>query len=375
MDLPEREKSVRSGRRRLVVGLSNTPLGLSTVAELATEHLDELAEGSDLKLFEVSRRVGFRNSSKVVSRLRRAGVDTTPWEGPNPLAAFSAAFADQPAHERTLLEDIASLGDTTTELASAQRWSLPELADLLQVSGYHDIDYGELRVGLGTDTADLRRRWLRTVSRVFGIDEDRLAAQAQHVLARTSENETSVRMEEWSVLLEEAAPPVRCPNIQSINETEQSVLINGLFAASTWFVDISMWLLCQNAGTWDREKLFRTPLDGWSPRRSSVFRQVAIVADPPSHELLTRAAASEHSADRNAARNAIEMVPELDVDGTIRRNLASDPDLWVRGKPRPGPDDAPPAEFWTCPWCPTENAMEAEDCSGCEYGVRSDAEY
>lgn len=208
---------------------------------------------------------------------------------------------------------------------------------------------------------------------MYYINRDMLAAQAQLVLARTAEGGTSAGIAEWSVLEEESAPPVRQPNFDVMTGPGRKALVDGLFAASTWFVDTSMWLLCHKVGTWDRDKLFNTQLEDWSPRRSSVFRQVAIVADPPSRKLLERAAASEHSADRNAARNAIAMVSDLDTDGAIRKKLAADPDMWVRGKLLADPA-APKPEYWTCPWCPTQNPMDVEDCSGWEYGVGADAQ-
>lgn len=74
IDLPEREEPVRAGRRRLVVGTSNTPLGLSIVAELATEHLDELDEGSDRKLFRSRGESAFATASTSSLACERLGL-------------------------------------------------------------------------------------------------------------------------------------------------------------------------------------------------------------------------------------------------------------------------------------------------------------
>jgi hypothetical protein len=371
MEIPEPPEPAPKHRNMFVIPASRTPRGLSIVAELATQHLNELSPGSDRKIYDIAQRVWFVDGVRIVRLLRAAGIETKSWSRPNPLAGLIAAFGHQSKYEQELLSDITSLGEPghTTPLTTVDRWSLRELADLLNATGYSKIGFTEFRQAFTEDAPELRRPWLQAVAALFDLDLDKLAAQAQHVLTTTEHNE-SRQLEEWSVLTERSSPPARRPLFDRMRDVEQRAALEGLFAASDWVAHCSMWLLMNSTATWDREELFTMPLKDTTPSRASEVRQVAILASPVSTDLLERAAVSSRPSYRHAARRAIEMLTTLDPEMKLHQQLASDPDLWVRGRKLQAVVDAPPAEYWSCALCGCKNGTQVEDCCGCIRGRR-----
>lgn len=369
--LPEKSEVVQKGRRRfqMVSGGRLTP-GLAQVALAAVEHLSELPDNSGERVFEIAMHAPGRIAERIFTALARAGVDTSRrWKGFT--AGMRGWFSSIREGRAALLSDLISLGEPPAETTSEGLWSLTDIGDLLAATGYSDSPVTAIDRALIHDTSELRRAWLNATAEAYGIDKPAVVNQALH-LQQTIESSST--LDDW--LVASTTPLVKpslLPDLEKVLTTDQkSILLACLEADSSWLAWASADVLINLKGEdvpWDSRELFNREMSSWSRFRAGLFYTVAIMTAGDQRMSLLAEAASSDSADyRYAAKMVVSVAPELDADGSILGALGRDVDLSVR--PEEAEQVLPAPTHWSCNDCRTVNAMDIEDCQGCDDGVR-----
>jgi hypothetical protein len=364
--LPPKMTTVPRGRRKVaIVGGGRLVPGLVHVALAASSRLDELAEGSDERLFQIAKRATLDPANRIFAALARAGVDTSQrWE------FFGAEFNDwlsaDKIHEAALLADLISLADPGSPSNDDRLWSLTDVGDLLTATGYRDIGLDEFHRAFLYDSEQTRRSWLDAIADAYGIDKAAVASQAYH-MQQVSQDAKAIS-DNWFVA---SAKPLSerslSINLDAVLTDEQKrSLLSALKADSGWIACAAAVVVINlSAPPWDSRELFENDMSGWPRWRSGLLHMVAILTARDYRELLLARAAASGSADyRYAARMTIETTPDLDPDGLIMQALRRDVDLSVR--PKDARKEPPAPTHWTCDKCRAANDPDVEDCSACD---------
>ncbi|WP_216087558.1 NACHT domain-containing protein [Streptomyces viridosporus] len=371
LPLPQGPEMVQKGRRRweMVRGGPLTP-GLEQVALGAAEHLGELPDDAGERVFVLARHTPGRVAERIYAALARAGFDTRRRWGN--VAAGLRDWASSSLDDRTaLLSDLASLYGPCPESMDGGFWSLTALGDLLSATGYSDSPASEIGRAFAHDSADERRAWLDATADAYGIDKAAVAAQARHLQRITVPDSL---LGEWLVA---STPPLvelsPLPDLgQVLTDAQHTALLACLEADSSWIAWSAANVLInleRGRVPWDGQELFDRDMTHWPRHRAALFYAVAVMTSSDRRpSLLARAASSESADYRLAARMLISAVPSLDPNGSIVEALRRDADLSVR------PEDAhqatPAPTHWSCNHCRTVQALDTEDCPGCDDGVR-----
>lgn len=368
----------QSRRRSAIVGGAPLGRGVARVALQAVRHLDALPGTSAQWAFEVSMKASHGYGDKIRSALTAAHVDTSEWwNARNPLRHWLWR-GDHNQYETTLLEDIASLGSTTDELAGEPQgddlWSLTSSGDLLQATGYGSVSVEAFARAFVYDNEVTRRGWLDALTDAYGIDKHKAARQAAWMLQERIETirETWDFDENWFVM-SMSTPSGRVlteGGAANLSPEQQESLLDAIEADSDWLAwSAANVLINVPAPTWDPVEMFEKDMSGWSMDRAALVYAVAInTAGDKRAELFAKAAESPAGDYRIAAHYSLSINAELDGDGAVKERLRHDPDLTVR--PDPDRKDEPTASYWTCRRCRRRNEMETEDCPGCNNGSR-----
>jgi hypothetical protein len=374
LPLPPHGELINESRRRLVfVGGGELAAGLPQLALAAAECLGDLADGAGQRILEIAGHTPHGSAEPIYAALARAGVDTSrSWA--RWLSGVRNWATGHKYQELTLLSDMGSLAEPDPSRTDGF-WSLSELGDLLSASGYNGVSIRSFDAALTTDTEELRRAWLGAVADAHGLDRSVISNQALHVRKAANDSAKNTLGDDWFVA--SAAPidkpSLRCDLDTALKSEQHRTLVSCLDAHSDW-IAWSAAAIAINLGKpdWDSEQLFSKDMSHRPRDRAALVYLVAILsAGDKRSSLLRRAAASDSSDYRDAARMTISVTPRLDPDGSITAALQQDPDLAVRSKE--ARKLSPPPTHWSCGICRHVNALDVEDCPGCEDGTRPDS--
>ncbi|WP_222936629.1 NACHT domain-containing NTPase [Streptomonospora sp. PA3] len=371
---PEAEIVQESRRRAAFVGGGQLAPGLAQVALAAVSRLDELAEDSGERVFQIAMHATHGVGDKIVAALARAGIETSRrWRN---FGAIRDWMSTQEERKDALVADLSSLADPGPDPVGGGFWSLTDLGDLLAATGYPEIAAREFDRAFVHDSPQTRRSWLDAIADAYGIDKSVVASQAQH-LQRVSEEEngTSPVSDDWFVA---STRPLAKLSLSTnpgpaLRAEQQRTLLSCLEADSNWIAYSAANVLVNvNPPLLNSRELFDKDMSDWPLQRAGLLYTVAILtAGDESERLLAQAAHSDSADYRYAAQMTISVASELDFDGSIRDSLYRDADLSVR--PKDARKALPAPIHWTCRDCRTVNDIEIEDCPACDDGVRPDS--
>jgi hypothetical protein len=368
--LPLESEMVQKGRRRfeLVSGGHLKP-GLDQVALAAAKYLGELADDQGERLFEIAKHAPGRIAEQIFTELARAGFDTSRrWRN---LTRRMRDWASNRRDDRAeLLSDLMSLGGSHSESENENLWSLSDMGDLLTATGYPKSAASEIDRAFIHDTSEIRRAWLDAIADAYGIDKVAVAAQARH-LQQAIEAESL--LDEWLVAgTTPLVKPVLSPRLEERLTVDQRLtLLACLEADSSWIAWSAANVLANfdEGVPWDSQELFSKDMSRWPRPRAGLFYAIAILtAGDQRLPLLTQAACSDSADYRYAAGMVVSVASDLDFDGSVMQRLRRDVDLSVR--PEGAHQDLPAPTHWSCNDCRAVNAIDVEDCPGCDDGVR-----
>lgn len=371
LPLPQDPEMVRKSRRSWeMVGGGRLAPGLDRVALGAAEHLGELPDDAGERVFALAQHVPGRYAERIYAALARTGFDTRRRWGN--LAAGLRNWASGALNDRAaLLSDLVALHAPCPEPTNGDFWSLTALGDLLAATGYSDSPASEIDRAFAHVSAAKRRAWLDATADAYGIDKATVAAQAHRLQQIT---EPGPLLDEW---LFASTPPLVEPSLlpgigQILTDAQQTALLASLEADSSWMAWSAANVLINLEGghvPWDGQKLIDRDMTAWPRYRAGLFHAVAIMTSGDRRPSLLAWAASSDSADhRWAARLLISAIPRLDPNGSIEKMLRRDADLSVR--PKNAHQATPAPTHWSCNHCRTVQALDTEDCLGCDDGVR-----
>lgn len=371
LPLPQDPEVVRKSRRqwRMLSGEPLTP-GLERVALGAADHLGDLPEDAGERVFALANHAPRRVAERIYAALARTGFDTRRrWAD---ASATLRNWASGARDDRTaLLSDLVSLHGPCPESTDGDFWSLTALGDLLSATGYPDSPSSEIDRAFAYDSTAERRAWLDATADAYGIDKAAVAAQARHLRRITAPGPL---LNEWCVA---SASPRSKPSLlpglgQALTDAQQTALLACLEADSSWMAWSAANVLINLEGgavPWDGQQLFGRDMTHLPRHRAGLFHAVAIMTSGDQcPSLLARAASSESADHRLAAGMLISAMPLLDPGGSIGEALRRDADLSVR--PKGAHEVTPAPTHWSCDQCRTAQALDTEDCQGCDEGVR-----
>jgi hypothetical protein len=371
--IPPETKMVQESRRRFVmVDGEHLAPGLAQVALAAADRLDELAEDSGERAFQIARHATHGVGDDIFAALKRAGIDTSRRWGDFFTNMHNWASAHK-SYVAALIADLSSLTTPGSRPNDDDLWSLTAVADLLAATDYPEVAAREFDRAFVHDSTDIRRSWLDAIADAYRIDKTAIAGQARYLQRVTEEaNGTDTVNDDWFVV---AAKPLAKPSLPSSPETaltteQQRTLLSCLDADSDWIGWAAAYVLLHlNNPSWDSHELFEKNMANRSRWRAGLVLMVAIITARDNREPLLRQAAASDSADyRYAARMTISAASDLDPDGLIMEGLCRDADLSVR--PKEARKTPPAPAHWTCNDCRAVNNIEVEDCPACNEGVR-----
>ncbi|MGY2876353.1 hypothetical protein ACVW00_003543 [Marmoricola sp. URHA0025 HA25] len=363
-DVPETRKPFRVDGVLNISSSSPLDPGVSHIARNAIEFLGQLPEGAPELIYKLSYHVPHRFSVDMRSELRDAGYNTEEWEDPSPGRRVLAAMEDRD-YEEQVLKDAASIGDASIELSKHERWRLPHLAELIDITGYGHVSNPDFTAAFVSDDAELRRRWLKALAHASQLDADRVAAEAALALSRPFDQFATPP--DWSLVSYGGLDEVRAIGGLSLDAEDQAALLDSMHAASHWIAFPALYILANVVPTWDTDAFFDIDRSDWPPYRASECYLLALLVSPNRVELAAKAAGSSEPARRHAAARAIEILRELDPKGELRTLIYKDEDMWVREDHNPLD---PPARFWTCRWCGQSNEPSNGSCVKCDLSSR-----
>ncbi|MER5814094.1 MULTISPECIES: NACHT domain-containing protein [Streptomyces] len=371
LPLPQESEMVKKGRRswEMVGGGRLTP-GLEQVALSMAEHLGELPDDAGEYVFALAGHTPGYVAERIYAALARAGFDTSRRWGnmASQLRDWASGVRDDRA---ALLSDLVSLHDPCPESVGGDFWSLTALGNLLAATRYSDSSVNEIDRAFAHDSAAERRAWLDAMADAYGIDKAAVATQARHLQKITTPD---ARLDEWLVA---GTPPLVKPSPipgvgQILTDAQQTALLACLEADSSWMAWSAANVLINLEGgrvPWDGQDLFGRDMTHWPRDRAALFHAVTLMTSGDRRSsLLARAASSESADHRVAARMLISAVPRLDPNGSIVEALRRDADLSVR--PKDAHQATPAPTHWSCNHCRIVQALDTEDCAGCDDGVR-----
>ncbi|WP_406841930.1 hypothetical protein ACICHK_41170 (plasmid) [Streptomyces sp. AHU1] len=371
LPLPQESEMVKKGRRswKMVSGGRLTP-GLEQVALGMAEHLAVLPNDAGEYVFALAGRTPGNVAERIYAALTRAGFDTSRRWGN--MAAQLRDWASGAQDDRAaLLSDLVSLHNPCPESAGGDFWSLTALGDLLAATGYSESSVIEIDRAFAHDSAAERRAWLDAMADAYGIDKAAVATQARHFQKISMPD---ALLEEWLVT---GTPPLVKPSpIPGVGliltDAQQTTLLACLEADSSWMAWSAANVLInleEGRVPWDGQKLFDRNMTHWPRGRAALFHAIALMTSGDRRSSLLAQAASSESADhRVAASMLISAVPHLDPNGSIMEALRRDADLSVR--PKDAHQTTPAPTHWSCNHCRRVQALDTEDCPGCDDGVR-----
>jgi hypothetical protein len=345
---------------------SSRPLdpGVSHVARDAIKFVGQLPEDAPERIYKLSYHVPHRFSDDMRAGLRDAGYSTEEWEDPTPLRRILTAMEDRD-YEEQVLKDAATIGDASIELSKHERWRLPHLAELIDITRYGDMSNPDFTAAFVSDDADLRRRWLKALAHAHQLDADRVAAEAALTLSRPLDQFATPP--DWSLVSYGGLDEGRVVEGLSLDSKDQEALLDSMHASSYWLAFPALYILANVTPTWDTDAFFDIDRSDWPPYRASECYLLALLVSPNRVQLAAKAAESSEPARRHAAAHAIEISRELDPKGVLRTLISKDKDMWVREDHNPLD---PPAKVWTCRWCGQSNEPSKGSCVNCDLSSR-----
>ncbi|MFP3712592.1 NACHT domain-containing protein [Puerhibacterium sp. TATVAM-FAB25] len=381
MPVPTSDPPVqRTSRRRAhFVVTPPRPDGVAQVALGVTEHLGQIAArfpDATRWIFDAARDARTGIGERIHSRLRAADARAAEWRLPDWTDAL-AGLGPTDRDDLTLLEDFISLAPAGSVNEPPDLWSLTAAGDLLEAMGFPTVSYGDFHHGFRSEFHALRRQWIDIVARARGIDRATVAAQAEHIRQSFEGSNPTRRWfsEDWLVIATQSASPVDPDreHAEELSVRDQQTLVECLVSGSDWLAHSAAELLLNaNETHWDPVEMFHRDLSHLGMYDAALAYAVAVIAERETGTLITEAASSPESCLRLAGRIAIEIAEELDDTERIMTALSLDDDLTVR--PRKSRMAEPRANYWTCTRCWTRNAIDEEECAGCDYGNRPKAE-
>ena len=365
-DLPEKGEMVKVGRVHHFTSHGTPELGLGQVARRAIGFLTQMPEGAAERIYEISERVSHGDGKDIKEALRRAGVETSQWARPSPFKGLYDFFRERD-FETKLLDDIASLGDTSSDLDKHDRWSLQAVADLLDATAYSDVSVPDFRAAFEQDDSTSRRKWLGALGAAYGIDLDRAAAEAAIVRAQVTDD-IGVPPD-WWVISCRNFKRTELPSRTSLSAHDQEALLECMHATSHWIAWSALYVLANTEPAWDTAAFFELERSNWPPYRASECYLLSLLVSPEGPRLAARAVKSAESARRRALQRALQYRDDLDPDGAFAALLDRDEDLWVRGQ---YDVEKPAVTYWTCRWCGHQNEPKEASCAKCELASRPD---
>lgn len=329
--LPPKSETVQTSRRSFaVVGGGRLTPGLDHVALAAAGRLDELAEDSGELAFQIAMHASVGVSNSICAALARAGFDTSRrWS--NLFAGMRNLTSAHKDYETALIADLTSLADSDLSAEDDDSWSLIAIGDLLAATDYQEVGTGEFASAFVHDSSKVRRSWLHALADAYGIDKSAVARQARYLQQIDNKTQTNTVSDDWYVA---STPPLAKPSLvtdldAALSAEHQQALLACLEADSDWIAWAAASVLIDlKTPTWDSQHLFDKDTSNWPFQRSGLLYAVAILtAGDESKSELARAAASDSSDYRYAARMAISVSSELDPDGSIMAALGHDPDM------------------------------------------------
>ncbi|WP_308346253.1 NACHT domain-containing protein [Streptomyces sp. ISL-66] len=371
LPLPQDPEMVRRGRRgwEMVGGGPLTP-GLEQVALGAAEHLGELPDDAGERVFALAMLAVGRVAERIYVALARTGFDTNRRWG-NVAAGLRNLASSARDNRKALLSNLVSLHGPCPGSTDGDFWSLTALGDLLAATGYSDSSAIEIDRAFADASTAERRAWLDAMADAYGIDKVAVAAQARRLQQITAPGSL---LDEWLVAgTSPLVKPSPLPGVgQVLTDAQQMALLACLEADSSWMAWSAANVLMNLKGgrvPWNGQELFDRDMTYWPRDRAGLFHAVAVMTSGDQRpSLLARAASSESADHRWAARILISAVPHLDPNGSIAEALRRDADLSVR--PRDAHQVTPAPTHWSCNHCRTVQALDTEDCPGCDDGVR-----
>ncbi|WP_218158795.1 hypothetical protein, partial [Streptosporangium canum] len=373
--VPPQAEMVRESRRRYaMVDRGHLAPGLAQVALAAADRLDELADGSGERAFEIAMHAPVGRADRIFAALKRAGIDTSGrWA--HVAASMSSWISAHKSYKAALLTDLSSLADPDSSLNDGL-WSFSDVGDLLAATGYQHISAKEFDRAFVHDSAEVRRSWLDAIADAHGIKKSAVAGQACY-LQQMSEEENSVGTlnDDWFVA--STNPLVEPPLISNldakITTEQQRALMSCLETDSDWIAwSAAAVLVNMKEPPWGSRNLLEKDMSAWPRHRAGLLYMVAILtAGDERRELLVQAAASHLPDYRYAARMTILAASDLDLDGSLMEMLRQDADLSVR--PKDARKISPAPTHWTCNECRSINDVDVEDCPECDQGPGVDS--
>lgn len=338
--------------------------GVSDVARRAIAFLGQLPDHLPEHLYKLSHHVHYIYADDMHRDLRAAGYDTGRWKESSPALPYINRLRDRD-YEEQVLRDAATVGDPEGELTRHERWALPDLAELIDITNYGEFSNPEFSAAFVHDGHELRRRWLKALVHAFQLDADRIAAQAVKALEGPLDH--TVTPPDWWLVSYGGLDRRRVVEGLSVDAENQRALLDCMHASSHWIAHPAFFILANVAPTWDTVAFFNRDRSNWAPYRASECYLLCLLVSPERMRLVREAAESAEPARRRAAAEAIKLRRDLDPDGDLRTLVWNDRDMWVRENHNPLD---PPPTLWTCRWCGQSNNPSEGSCSGCDLASR-----
>jgi len=334
---------VIEARERLIEGVDDA-------IRLAVDHVNQLPAGSAEKFVAIAKRLSAGTFEAVTTALSRHGhnVDLSNlvagFEG---LRGVAELYADRHGLG-WLLRILAALPALDGAGVPPEPWRWGELSELVSIIGWGQSSAGDIR-NLTATPENLKRVWIETVVDAYGLDRERLAAEAREILRQDDDGVLrqicttgmSVRAVKRPLSCDEAEAMAQC----FVSGSEQIVTMVAQLTINTGCPEVSSAI----------ENL-DVPMT-WQGRFLSTAVSIATSAD--RSRLIERYKAAE-SSQRSAVAFVVASVPDehpellaqlrLDRDATVRHQCGGD----VRR-----------AEIWTCRHCFTENPTSQSSCEKC----------
>lgn len=333
--------------------------GHISAAEQAISYLPQLGPDAPAAIFRIAGHGTLGLYRRVRARLTALGFTDQQAKsaGRSVARLFSGILPDHSGDWNNLFE-AAGTADTVRALSHAEKWRLPDLANLFDVL---DPLRATVRGINDAYTVDRERLpgVLRATARAAGIELPALAGQAVTALASWSAGDRGTA---GLLLAPPPSPPSAC-DITSLPEDDMRILIDALGATSAWVAGVAAHVLMQARNPAVGQAVARC-MPGNSPDASR-RRNAAIVVlanDPdPARAAMRMLDGADQPARVGAAAACRVLAGRW---GVVASRALADTDLSVRLACRDDADSAG-VTVWSCPRCAQANDVAAPRCVTC----------